>query len=495
MSACAGPSSSTTRFFASLRRSSRLSVGGGFPRTKRQLRQPHPLLHDHRERARDDLREQRPVVAVPHVLELDAAVRNQAREHVEPAGGALRIGLRRHPPRQPQALHQRREIDAPLLEYRRQRQVQLGHGQHVELVLHHGIAARQEAGLQAVGDRPQPQVEASRLNLVLGERLGGNDAAIVMEGLDPLVRQNSCRHPGEFSGKCSPRQFREQRRCVVVRFAHLSHLPRPGVNDDRRPGRAAPPASAYGRPPTPAFSVPGPRPMKRFIATSYSSSLRRILSSCAAIHSGALRPFSAARTSTHRARSSANATVTFSMAILRPSPNPNSVTRNPTSTTRIQPSGRSAVPHAPPRPSPPPGVLREAVAGVDGERNRLPRPPNRRACYAWGASERRVAGRRCVMRAWGGCSGSRDGGVRRRGGTGAGGRAGGAAERGDDRAARPRLRRAGAGRRGHRGAGWRVRLHRGAVVESTTATATCSSATSPATASSDGTPTGPSATS
>ena len=263
----------------------------------------------------------------------------------------------------------------------------------------------------------------------------------------------------------------EQRRCVVVRVAHLSHLPRPGVNDDRS-GRAAPPASACGRRPTPAFSVPAPAPEEAIhrnvvlvFGASHSLELRGNPLRCAA-------PVLRRPTSTHRARSSGNATVTFSMAILQTSTNPKCDTESGFDHTRPAVPGQCAPTHAPPpRPAERPPVLRLGPLEPSGSQEEK------------GDASSSAVGR------------SVDGGVRRRGGAGAGGRAGGAGERGDDRAARSGLRRARAGRRRHRGAGRRgsasPRDRRG----STTGTATCSSATSPATASSGGTPTGPSATS
>ena len=73
---------------------------------------------DDAEGARADLGEQRPLVACRHLIEDGGVVGDQPGEHVEPAGRALRVGERGGPMLQRQALQQRHDVDASLLQHR-----------------------------------------------------------------------------------------------------------------------------------------------------------------------------------------------------------------------------------------------------------------------------------------------------------------------------------------------------------------------------------------
>ena len=97
------------------------------------------------------------------------------------------------------ALDQRHDIDAAGLQHG-------AAGQREFVQLQFGNAARdrragtgQETCAHAVGDGAQAQVEARRLNLAGGERIGGANSALFRQGRNHAVGQNSllCRREGE----------------------------------------------------------------------------------------------------------------------------------------------------------------------------------------------------------------------------------------------------------------------------------------------------------
>ena len=94
---------------------------------------PHPQLHEPRsgahqdaERERADLGVKRPLITFPHPVELDPLVGDDAREHVEPADRAFRVGQRRHALFEREMFEQRHDIDAVLFEHRAPRSDRCG---------------------------------------------------------------------------------------------------------------------------------------------------------------------------------------------------------------------------------------------------------------------------------------------------------------------------------------------------------------------------------
>ena len=82
------------------------------------LRQPRAGAHQDRKRARADLQKERAGVALRHLVEGARLVGDDAREDVEPAGRAFRIGARRDVGGQSKALQQRHDVDAAGLQHR-----------------------------------------------------------------------------------------------------------------------------------------------------------------------------------------------------------------------------------------------------------------------------------------------------------------------------------------------------------------------------------------
>ena len=82
------------------------------------LRQPRAAPHQDRKRARADFQKQRTLVARRQRVERGDPVAHHAREHVEPAGRAFRIGRRGKIGRQRQRFLELHEINAAGFEYR-----------------------------------------------------------------------------------------------------------------------------------------------------------------------------------------------------------------------------------------------------------------------------------------------------------------------------------------------------------------------------------------
>ena len=119
------------------------------------------------------------------------AVGDHAREDVEPAGGAFRIGGGGESCRQRQAFEQRHDIDAAGLQHRALRQVDRVQLQVAELGSDLRLGAREEARAHAVGHGAEAQVEAGRLQLVGQERLGQPHMPGLDQGADRLHRQDA----------------------------------------------------------------------------------------------------------------------------------------------------------------------------------------------------------------------------------------------------------------------------------------------------------------
>jgi len=118
-------------------------------------------------------------------------VGEQAHEHVDPAGGAFRIGAGAHERRHPHPLRQLGDIDAAPLQHRATGQVQLMHGHVRQPVADLAPRPRQEGGAHPPAALAQAQVQAGRLDLALRERLVGGNRAARDQGLDGLAGQDA----------------------------------------------------------------------------------------------------------------------------------------------------------------------------------------------------------------------------------------------------------------------------------------------------------------
>ena len=157
-----------------------------------QLAQPRALADEDAEGARRDLGVEHAAVLLAHLVEGGAAVGDEAGEDVEPAGRALRVAHRRRAMAQVEALEQRDDVDAALLEHAAGADVHRVHRELVELGLDRALAG-QEAGADAVRGRPEAQVEARRLELVVGDRLEREDLLAQHHRAQVLARHDAGR--------------------------------------------------------------------------------------------------------------------------------------------------------------------------------------------------------------------------------------------------------------------------------------------------------------
>ena len=173
------------------------------------LRQARSLAHQDRKGARADFGIKRPMVAGSDAVETACLVGDHAREHVEPAGRALRIGCCRNFLRQRQAFLQRHDIDAARFEDRAVAQRNLV---QLELVdpLGDGRAARQKTRAHAIGNLAEPKIEAGGLNLIGHELVFRQNRAVCGErrdhavGQDALVLDTEGKRHGRPASKVAP---------------------------------------------------------------------------------------------------------------------------------------------------------------------------------------------------------------------------------------------------------------------------------------------------
>ena len=144
------------------------------------------------EGARRDFHEQLSLVALCDGLEFLGIIGHYAGEDVQPAGAALGIGPARDLRRKPQLLHQGSDVDASFLQDRASCQIDLVHGQGFDLVPHRRGFAGEEARADAIGDAPEPQIDAGRLDLVVGDGRLGHDVAGPNQRLNFLGWQYPC---------------------------------------------------------------------------------------------------------------------------------------------------------------------------------------------------------------------------------------------------------------------------------------------------------------
>ena len=139
----------------------------------------------------DDLGVELALIARRHLVEGAAAVGDQAREDVEPAGGALGIGGGGDPGAELEPLQQRHDIDAVPLQDRALGQVDLMQGELLDLLGDGRVLAGQEAGAHAIGDGAQAQIEARRLHLLRPDIVLGPDLVVADQRLDLLIGQDA----------------------------------------------------------------------------------------------------------------------------------------------------------------------------------------------------------------------------------------------------------------------------------------------------------------
>ena len=155
------------------------------------LREPRALAHQDRKRARTDLGVERPVIAGLDAIEAAGLVGDHAREHVEPAGRAFRIGGGGDLVGQREAFDQRHDVDAAGFQHGAVGERDLVQLQFVDALGDRRARAGQEARAHTIGDFAEPQVEARRLDLVGREVVGGWDGARLRERRDHVVRQDA----------------------------------------------------------------------------------------------------------------------------------------------------------------------------------------------------------------------------------------------------------------------------------------------------------------
>ena len=163
----------------------------GFADPEPELRQPRAFAQQHRKGFGADLGIKRAVVTGIDTVEPPGAVGDHAREHVEPAGRAFRIGGGHDIRRQRQALQQRHDVDAVGLQHRAVGEIDLMQLQFVDPFGDRAIRPRQKTGAHPVGDVAEPQIEAGRLDLALDEGIFGADHAGIGHRRNHAVGQNA----------------------------------------------------------------------------------------------------------------------------------------------------------------------------------------------------------------------------------------------------------------------------------------------------------------
>ena len=152
---------------ARLQRRKLLAVEPRVAAPEADLRQPRAAPHQDRKRARADFQKQRTLVARRQRVERGDPVAHHAREHVEPAGRAFRIGRRGKIGRQRQRFLELHEINAARFKYRAGvRKLDLVQGETHQPLVDAGARRRQKARADAPGARAEPQIEARRLHLI-----------------------------------------------------------------------------------------------------------------------------------------------------------------------------------------------------------------------------------------------------------------------------------------------------------------------------------------
>ena len=163
------------------------------PPQESELTQPETRLHQDAERARHDLQIQLPLMPLGHAVKFRSEIRNEAREDVQPARGALRVCFPPDLRGQTQLLHQWHDVHTAALECGRMRKIELVHPVFVDLGLNRGALAGQKARAHPVRDFAEAQVETCRLDLCGVDALVREDPPGGDQALNLLRRQDPCR--------------------------------------------------------------------------------------------------------------------------------------------------------------------------------------------------------------------------------------------------------------------------------------------------------------
>src|SRR5262249_2077543 len=143
-------------------------VGAAGRQTK--LVEGEVLPHAHRERERNHFEEHRTVVSVGDLVEAIALVSDDAGEHVDATGRALRVRLAAYACGQRNAFLERHEVRALGLEH----DAVLAEVELVDDVVLYALldalASRQETAPDTVRDLSEAQVEARGLHVLVGNR-------------------------------------------------------------------------------------------------------------------------------------------------------------------------------------------------------------------------------------------------------------------------------------------------------------------------------------
>ncbi|SLM46598.1 protein of unknown function [Nitrospira japonica] len=190
--------------------------GGGLAADETDLVEALAGLHLDRERTGYDLEKQGAVIAGTDLVESGVEIGDDAREHVEPAGGALRVGPRPQRLRQLEGFQQRHEVNMAFLEDRATAQVHFVHHEVGVIKVHHvepagnGRQLGQKAADQPIGFLAEAEVEAGRLDLPVFDRNGGGDASSGDQSGDLLIGQDALSRSGSHQSSMSPPQLLPQ---------------------------------------------------------------------------------------------------------------------------------------------------------------------------------------------------------------------------------------------------------------------------------------------
>ena len=176
---------------AFMQRYERFGVERRMAAAEADLRETRALTDQHREGTRADLGIERSVIARRHLVEAARLIGDHAREHIEPAGRAFRVGGGGDPGRQREAFDQRHDIDAAGLQHRSVAEHEFVQLEVVDPLRDGGARAGQKTRAHAKRDFAEPQVETRGLDLLRNEVIGLDDGAVFGERRDHAVRQDA----------------------------------------------------------------------------------------------------------------------------------------------------------------------------------------------------------------------------------------------------------------------------------------------------------------
>ncbi len=167
-------------------------VGGGrIAIDEAELVETHAGANGDGEGAGHDLGVEAAAVAGGDVFEFDAVVGDEADENVEATGGGFRIGFGGDLGRESELFHEGDDVDAAFFEDGFLREVEGGHAELAELVFDGGVGSGQEAGLHAIGDGTEAEVERGGLDVFFRHRNRGVHVTVLEQHADILRRQDA----------------------------------------------------------------------------------------------------------------------------------------------------------------------------------------------------------------------------------------------------------------------------------------------------------------